>query len=63
MTFGINERLEHYLAAWHLSEPRPLVQTRTSHLYMVRYESDTAVLKLLTDHGSEVVSAARLSAA
>ena len=46
-------KLEHYLTAWHLSDPRPLARTPTSHLYTVTWESGTVVLKLLTDYGRE----------
>ncbi len=54
MTHGaMNAKLDYYLAAWHLSEPRLLARTPTSHLYTVGWKSETAVLKLLTDHGWE----------
>ncbi len=46
-------RLDYYLALWDLSQPQPLAETPTSHLYTVEYEGATAVLKLLTDYGSE----------
>jgi streptomycin 6-kinase len=49
----MNAKLEHYLAAWQLSDPEPLARTPTSHLYTVRRKSDTVVLKLLTDYGWE----------
>jgi streptomycin 6-kinase len=45
--------LEHYLEAWQLSEPRPLAQTPTSHVYTVRQNGTTVVLKLLTSYGVE----------
>jgi streptomycin 6-kinase len=48
-----NTRLDHYLAAWDLSHPEPLASTPSSHLYTVRWKSQTAVLKLLTDDGLE----------
>ncbi|HEU4583181.1 MAG TPA: hypothetical protein VFS67_33200 [Polyangiaceae bacterium] len=38
-------RLDHYLAAWGLSDPEPLARTRTSQLYTVRWQGDTVVLK------------------
>ena len=43
--------LEHYLAAWRLTDPQPLAQTPTSHVYTVTYQGETAVLKLLTPVG------------
>jgi streptomycin 6-kinase len=46
-------KLERYLSAWQLSNPQPLARTRTSHLYTVSWQSDTAVLKLLTEDGRE----------
>ena len=45
--------LDRYLTAWQLSDPQPLTRTRTSHLYTVRWKSETVVLKLLTDQGWE----------
>jgi streptomycin 6-kinase len=41
------------LGAWHLSDPRPLAATPTSHLYTVSSGREVAVLKLLTEYGSE----------
>jgi streptomycin 6-kinase len=49
----MNDRLHHYLGAWHLSDPRPLAETPTSHLYTVTCGRETAVLKLLTEYGWE----------
>jgi streptomycin 6-kinase len=49
----MNDRLHHYLRAWHLSDPRRLVETPTSHLYTVTCGRVTAVLKLLTEYGWE----------
>jgi streptomycin 6-kinase len=49
----MSDRLHHYLEAWHLSEPRPLAETPTSHLYTVTYGRDVVVLKLLTEYGWE----------
>ncbi len=46
-------KLDHYLTAWHLSDPQPLAQTPTSHLYTVIWETHTVVLKMLTDYGAE----------
>ena len=40
--------LNHYLAAWELSDPRLLTQTRTSHIYTVTHGAETVVLKLLS---------------
>lgn len=44
-------RLEHYLELWQLSDPQPLAETVTSHIYTVTFEDTTAVLKLLTPLG------------
>jgi streptomycin 6-kinase len=49
----MNAKLDHYLTAWHLSDPQPLARTPTSHLYTVSWKGDPVVLKLLTDHGWE----------
>lgn len=49
----MSEQLDHYLKLWNLSNPAPLTQTVTSHLYTVTFEGETAVLKLLTDYGYE----------
>nr|PZN49838.1 MAG: hypothetical protein DIU68_19345 [Chloroflexota bacterium] len=56
---GMPERLDSYLAAWGLSDPKPLAQTVTSHVYTVSYKGTTAVLKLLTDAGWEERTGAR----
>ena len=48
-----NENLNYYLQAWNLSDPQPLTETVTSHLYTVQFEGTTTVLKLLTDCGWE----------
>jgi streptomycin 6-kinase len=40
--------LNHYLAAWELSNPHLLTQTRTSHIYTVTQGAETIVLKLLS---------------
>lgn len=45
--------LEHYLSRWQLSDPQPLAQTITSHLYTVTYHGERVVLKLLTARGWE----------
>ncbi|HWQ12196.1 MAG TPA: aminoglycoside phosphotransferase family protein [Roseiflexaceae bacterium] len=41
-------RLNHYLAAWELSNPHLLTQTMTSHIYTVTHGAETVVLKLLS---------------
>jgi hypothetical protein len=41
-------KLNHYLAAWKLSNPQLLTQTRTSHLYTITHRTETVVLKLLS---------------
>ena len=46
-------RLNHYLAAWNLSNPHLLTQTRTSQLYTVTHNSETVVLKLLAPAETE----------
>lgn len=43
-----NEKLNHYLAAWHLSTPHLLKQTMTSQIYTVVHDSEMVVLKLLS---------------
>lgn len=43
-----NEKLYYYLAAWNLSNPRFLTQTRTSHIYTATYETETVILKLFS---------------
>jgi streptomycin 6-kinase len=43
-----NNRLNDYLAAWNLSDPKLLTQTVTSHIYTVTYDGETVVLKLLS---------------
>ncbi|MBI5667676.1 MAG: phosphotransferase [Chloroflexi bacterium] len=49
----MRDRLEHYLRLWHLSDPEPLAQTPTSHVYTVQHNGERAVLKLLTPIGVE----------
>ena len=41
-----NKDLNYYLAAWNLSNPQLLTQTRTSHIYTVAHQNETVVLKL-----------------
>lgn len=43
-----NEKLNGYLAAWHLSAPQLLKQTMTSQIYTVVYETETVILKVLS---------------
>src|SRR6059058_812054 len=43
-----NKKLNYYLAAWNLSNPQLLTQTRTSDIYTVAHENDTVVLKVLS---------------
>ena len=45
------DQLARYLKAWDLSDPQPLAQTATSHVYTVRLEGAQVVLKLLTPLG------------
>jgi streptomycin 6-kinase len=44
MSMSDNYKLSEYLEAWHLSNPELLTQTATSHIYTVRYDSETAIL-------------------
>jgi streptomycin 6-kinase len=46
-------KLNHYLAAWELSNPQLLTQTRTSHIYTVTHDTETVVLKLLSSSETE----------
>lgn len=43
-----NKKLYYYLAMWNLSVPQLLMQTMTSHIYTVTYETETVILKLLS---------------
>jgi streptomycin 6-kinase len=43
-----DNKLNHYLAAWDLSNPQLLTQTATSHIYTVTHDTETVVLKLLS---------------
>lgn len=45
--------LNHYLEIWHLSEPRLLAQTATSHVYTVTVDGMIAVLKVFTPYGAD----------
>ena len=45
--------LDHYLAAWNLSDPQLLAQTVTSHVYTVTSGADRVVLKVLSAIGEE----------
>jgi streptomycin 6-kinase len=49
----IPDRLNDYLEMWELSNLRPLAATRSSHVYTVDFNGETAVLKLLTPIGEE----------
>ncbi|MCC7205939.1 MAG: phosphotransferase [Anaerolineae bacterium] len=46
-------RLDHYLAAWQLSDPHFLAQTATSHIYTMTHGAQTVVLKLLSPTETE----------
>jgi streptomycin 6-kinase len=50
--------LNNYLSAWDLTDPQPLAQTVTSHVYTVTYQGARVVLKLLTEIGFEERSGA-----
>ncbi len=43
-----NEKLNNYLAAWHLSNPQLLAQTMTSRIYTVIHDNEEVILKLLS---------------
>jgi streptomycin 6-kinase len=49
----LHPALQHYLTAWNLSNPQPLAQTPTSHVYTVTHDHTTVVLKVLTSYGIE----------
>ena len=49
----LNPLVQRYLKAWKLSDPQPLAQTATSHLYLVSSDGGSAVLKILTALGAE----------
>jgi streptomycin 6-kinase len=46
-------KLNHYLAAWELSNPHLLTQTITSQIYTVTHGGDTVVLKVLSPSETE----------
>jgi len=48
-----SNKLNHYLAAWELSDPQLLTQTMTSHIYTVTHGSETFILKLLSPSETE----------
>jgi streptomycin 6-kinase len=48
VSMGDTKNLSHYLAAWELSHPRLLTQTRTGHIYTVMHGGATVLLKLLS---------------
>jgi streptomycin 6-kinase len=41
-------KLNYYLSAWNLSDPKILTRTNTSHIYTVKTNTGTAILKLLS---------------
>jgi len=49
----MSEKLPYYLENWSLTQPELLATTATSHVYTVRYQDQTAVLKILTPIGIE----------
>lgn len=51
-------KLNYYLSAWNLSNPKFLTQTLTSHIYTVTYDTETAILKLLSPSETEEQSGA-----
>lgn len=54
----MDDKLKHYLDAWSLSDPQPLAQTRSSHVYTVTSDGQRLVLKMLTPDGHEERSGA-----
>jgi streptomycin 6-kinase len=48
-----DNRLNHYLSAWSLSNPQFLTQTATSHIYTVIHDTETVILKLLSPSETE----------
>jgi streptomycin 6-kinase len=46
-------KLNHYLAAWDLSNPHLLTQTITSSIYTVTHDTETVILKLLSASETE----------
>lgn len=54
-------KLLHYVQAWKLTDPQPLAQTATSHLYKVEWNGGPAVLKLLTPTGVQDESAGAIA--
>ncbi len=46
-------KLNYYLVAWELSNPKLLTQTMTSHIYTVMHGTETFVLKLLSSSETE----------
>jgi streptomycin 6-kinase len=49
----LNQELQHYITAWNLSNPQPLAQTITSHIYTVTHDDAKVVLKILTSYGAD----------
>ncbi len=47
------DMLNHYLKLWDLTDPEPLAETATSHVYTVTSEGTRVVLKVLTPIGLE----------
>jgi len=45
----MDDKLEHYMAAWNLADPQLLTQTVTSHIYTVTQGTQTVILKLLSE--------------
>ena len=43
-----DKKLDYYLAAWDLLNPKFLTQTMTSHIYTVTHDTRTVILKLLS---------------
>src|SRR5258708_40376267 len=52
------EMLNRYLKVWGLSDPQPLAETVTSHVYTVTFDGERVVLKVLTPIGVEEQSGA-----
>jgi len=50
---GGSQTLSYYLEAWNLSNPQPLAETATSHVYTALSEGERVILKLLKPVGEE----------
>jgi streptomycin 6-kinase len=49
----VDARLAGYLDAWDLRDPQPVTRTATSHIYMVKFQGEAAILKILAPGETE----------